>query len=337
MSDLRSLYADLNSLLTTDDAMLIETMQRISHPDADWHWSDPVGHCPDSHTSLERFFQPLRSAFGHLHRRPELFISGDSRVHPGETWVSGFGHFVGNMRAPLFGLQPHHHLVFLRYGEFYRLVDGKIAEARIIVDWVDLMRQLGCMPLPMELGTEMLFPGPASHDGIRLTDGPGSQDNATVLLVEAMLGDLKAFDPDTFDSAGQSGEGGYWHRDMLWYGPGGIGSNLSYEGFQKDHRIPFLTAFPDRVGGQHYARFGDGPYACSSGWPSIDATHGGDYLGVPATNRAITMRVMDWWRAEDGQLIENWVLIDFIHLFDQLGVDLFERGRQRQLGGASLV
>ena len=35
---------------------------------------------------------------------------------------------------------------------------------------------------------------------------------------------------------------------MFWYGPAGIGSNYTYPGFDVDHRIPFLTAFPDRRG-----------------------------------------------------------------------------------------
>ena len=105
--------------------------------------------------------------------------------------------------------------------------------------------------------------------------------------------------------------------------PAGIGSNFTYAGFQKDHRIPFLTGFPDRIGGNHYARFGDGNYVCSGGWPSINATHGGLYLGVAATDRKITQRVMDFWRCADGQIMENWVFIDMPDLFLQMGVDLF--------------
>jgi predicted ester cyclase len=109
---------------------------------------------------------------------------------------------------------------------------------------------------------------------------------------------------------------------MLWYGPAGIGSSLTYAGFQKDHRIAFLTGFPDRKGGNHFARFGEGDYVCSGGWPSMTATHLGRYLGVPATGRSITMRVMDFWRCADGGIMENWVFIDMPELFLQLGVDL---------------
>lgn len=330
MNTLEALYGGLNDLVTVPDSELETRLESLSHPDAEWHLSDPIGLCAGNDAVAGQLLVPLRQALGHLHRRPELFISGESRVNDGGSWIAGFGHWVGNLTGPLLGLQPHDHLVFLRYGEFYRVRDGRIAEARIIIDWVDLMRQLGCLPLPGELGTEMLFPAPASHDGIRLAGSDRDESNKTVELVEAMIGDLKAFDPETFDSSGQTGKDGYWHQNMLWYGPGGIGANLSYTGFQKDHRIPFLTAFPDRVGGNHYARFGDGPYACSSGWPSIHATHKGDYLGVAATGTSITMRVMDWWRSENGQLIENWVLIDFIDLFGQMGVDLFQRARELQ-------
>lgn len=222
MNTLETLYRGLNDLVTVADSELEARLERLSHPDAEWHLSDPIGLCAGNDAVAGQLLTPLRQALGHLHRRPELFISGESRVNDGDSWIAGFGHWVGNLTGPLLGLQPHDHLVFLRYGEFYRVREG--------------------------------------------------------------------------------------------------------------HRIPFLTAFPDRVGGNHYARFGDGPYACSSGWPSIHATHKGDYLGVKATGNLITMRVMDWWRAEDGQLIENWVLIDFVDLFSRMGVGLFARARQQQAG-----
>ena len=46
-------------------------------------------------------------------------------------------------------------------------------------------------------------------------------------------------------------------------------------------------------------------------------------MGLPATDRAITMRVMDFWSAENGKLVENWVMIDVFNLLNQLGVDIF--------------
>jgi hypothetical protein len=104
---------------------------------------------------------------------------------------------------------------------------------------------------------------------------------------------------------------------------GGIGSNRGIPNYRRCHQIPFLTAFPDRVGGNHRARFADGNYVASTGWPSVSATFAGDYLGVKAPNRRIGMRVMDWWRVDGGRLKENWVLIDIPDLLRQAGFDVF--------------
>ena len=56
-------------------------------------------------------------------------------------------------------------------------------------------------------------------------------------------------------------------------------------------------------------------------------THKGDYLGVPATGRKLTLRVMDFYRCGNGRIMENWVLLDYGDLFMQMGVDLWERAR----------
>jgi predicted ester cyclase len=141
-----------------------------------------------------------------------------------------------------------------------------------------------------------------------------------------MLGDLHEYDAETGDTPSQHGEGGWWTDDMLWWGPAGIGSNHRWEGFVADHRAPFLHAFPDRRGGNHYARLGDGAYSAVSGWPSMTMTHRGDYLGVPATDRSLTLRVMDFYRLAGGRIAENWVMLDLVDLFHQMGVDVLADG-----------
>ncbi len=292
-------------------------------PGTVWHVAHPVNdlHGPDA--VMDGFLRPLHAALPGLIRRDELVLGNRSRVGPGD-WVATLGHYVGNFEAPLWGVRPNHKLVFLRCGEFYRLDDrGQVVEAFVLPDLLDLLRQTGRMPLPSLLGTEMLFPGPATHDGVLPLHPERSDSSAT--LVEAMLTDLRAYDPETFQSAGQTGKGGYWHEHMLWYGPGGVGANYTYAGFDRDHRVPFLTAFPDRVGGNHFARFGDGDYVCSGGWPSMTMTHKGPYLGVSSTGKAVTLRVMDFWRVQDGSIRENWVLLDLLEMFLNIGVDLLSQ------------
>ena len=290
----------------------------IAH-DAVWDVAQPVNRLTGPAEVVGGFIKPLRSALSHVERRDILFIGGQNRLHDQGRWVATMTHYVGNFSAPLWGLAPSGSMVFLRSGEFYRIDDaGRILEAKILFDLPDLMRQIRRMPIP-SLGDEITFPAPATQDG--LCPPPSGMGDAFD-VVDRMMATLGAYLPGTWTSEGQTGRGGVWASDMVWYGPGGIGSNYRWEGFVQDHRAPFLTAFPDRKGGHHFCRFGDANYAAMGGWPSIHATFAADYLGMAATGGPVTMRVMDFYRVARGRLAENWVFIDLVDLFLQGGRDL---------------
>lgn len=294
-------------------------------PDAVLRVSAPFGTYRGPDAIAEGYFGALRRAIPHVRRRDLIFMGGDNARSSGGYWVASVTHYTGTFDAPLAGIAPTGHLVFLRAGEFWRIEDGRIARGYAILDIVDLMRQAGCMTLP-GLGTEITFPAPATQDGILPMYGAGWDSLA---LMERMMADLHAYDPTTFHSRGQTGPGGVWADDMMWYGPAGIGSNARWDGFTRDHRAPFLTAFPDRRGGNHYARIGDGNFAAAGGWPSMTMTHAGPYLGVAPTGARLTLNVMDFYRCAGGKLAENWVFLDFVHLFSQMGLDLVARAAAR--------
>lgn len=327
MTDFRATsLADLRRLTAAP-----ETAPKALAGDAVWEVSAPVGRLEGAAAVRDGLLEPVRRALSSPFRRDKIFIGGQNIRAEGGQWVASVTHYVGNFTQPLFGLPPSGHLAFLRAGEFYRIgQDGRIAKAHIILDLLDLARQAGRMPLPPSPGTEMLFPAPASHDGVLPAAGDGA---ASLALVERMLAELTGFDPADFSSPAQTGEDGCWSENMLWYGPGGIGANHRWDGFVTDHRASFLTAFPDRVGGNHYCRIGDGNYAAVSGWPSMTMTHRGPYLGQPATGRKLTLRVMDFYRCAAGRIAENWVLLDYIDLFAQMGRDLI--GEAAALPGQS--
>ncbi len=71
----------------------------------------------------------------------------------------------------------------------------------------------------------------------------------------------------------------------------------------------------------------EGMYAAGGIWDWSYATHTGEYLGLAPTGISITVRDFDWWRREGDLLVENWIRIDLIDIFQQLGVDLFARMR----------
>ena len=185
--------------------------------------------------------------------------------------------------------------------------------------------QAGCWPLARPLGGFVLSPGPATRDGV----GPDGDGAASLALVEAMIAGLMRYDGMSLTSMRMID---FWHPDFWWYGPAPIGTFCGHADYERGHQGPFLAAFPDRRGGNHVCRIGQGNYVASAGWPSIRATHsGGDWLGLAPTAKPVTMRVMDFWRRDGDLLAENWVFIDIPELLLQLGVDVF--ARRRALGG----
>lgn len=300
-----------------------EAAEKHLAADCVWDIAHPVNQLVGPKEVAEKFLAPMKAALTGMERRDILFLGGTSRILEEGRWVAGITHYVGIFDEPLFGLKPSGSMVFFRSGEFYRLDDdGKIVEAKILFDMIDLMVQARRMPLP-SYGTEITFPAPSTQDGL-CPQTPYDGDAFDV--VERMGATLGKYDPETYYSEGQTGPDGVWTDNMMWYGPGGIGSNTRWEGFVKDHRAPFLDGFPDRKGGHHFCRFGDSHYAAMGGWPSIHATWAEDYLGVKATGGPITMRVMDFYRIateyKDHKLAENWVFIDLCDLFLQGGRDI---------------
>lgn len=317
-------------------------------PDAAWHVSHPLNTMTGPQAVAERFYGRLQAAFPDLERRWDLFFGGRwTNPAPGAPahvpagiagegwWVTTHGHYLGTFRQPWLGIPPTGEPATLRFGEFYRWEPqpgggGRITEARVLLDILDLARQAGRRALPPSSGLEILVPGPAPHDGLLLGPTDPASGEHSLRLTLAMFAGLAAYDGRNLDSMDMPR---YWHENMMWYGPCGIGTSRGVKGFQRHHQAPFLHAFPDRsspaLGPRgHRARLAEGPFVGSTGWPSVRATFTGDYLGVPATGRPIGMRVMDWWRHDGSKLTENWVLIDLPELMLQMGVDLMDRIRR---------
>lgn len=319
--------AALNAIHELPGAGFEAACRELLAPDCLWMASHPVNELVGPDAVAAGFFAPLLAAMPDLERRTDLFFGGhwEGLVCGGEGyWVTCSGHYLGSFRSDLFGIPATGEPAWLRFGEFYRIVDGRIAEARVLLDIVDLARQAGRPVLPPSSGLELLVPGPRTQDGLLHGDSDPALGQSCLSLVMEMIAGLGRYDQSDLESMGMAR---FWHPDMMWYGPCGIGTARAIAGFERHHQKPFLTALPDRKGGNHRARFGEGNYAASTGWPSIHATHRGPYLGVPASNKPVTMRVMDWWRATDGLLVENWVLLDLPHFFLQMDVDILARVR----------
>ena len=268
---------------------------------------------------------PLQTAMPDLERRDTLVMAGRSPL--GSDWVGCCGYYTGTFDAPFLDIPATGHQASLRFHEFYQFEGGKVIEFQALWDIPELMIQSGAWPMVPSLGREWHVPGPATQDGLSIGLHDEARSHASWQLVSNMLAGL-----------GNFAEGGveamqldkYWHPKFSWYGPAGIGTARGLTGFRNWHQIPFLNGMPDRVGTLGKGNlFGDGDFVGFTAWPGMNMTIDGDgFLGIPPVNKRITMRSLDFWRCENGLIRENWVLVDLLDVYNQIGVDVLARMRE---------
>lgn len=288
-------------------------------PEAPWHVSHPLNTIAGRDLE-ERLWGPLFTGLDGIAAELHLLFAGTWRDR---SFVTVAGLLHGDFTRAWLGIPATEGPAALRFGAFHDVTDGTIGETRLLFDIVDFAHRAGVDLLPVGRYDHSSVTGPTTGDGVATAyQGSGAE---ALALVESMAFDgLLRYDGRSLESMGMER---FWDvGGMRWYGPGGIGTTLGLVGFQKHHQIPFLRAIPDRGGIEHYARFGEAGYVASGGWPSLKGTWQGDYLGFEADGRPITMRVMDWWRVENGRLVENWVLVDLLEFLVQIGRDRFPGG-----------
>ena len=331
----------LRLLAESTQATLMSNLSNIYHPDAQWRGSHPWNDVAGVDAIANEVWAPLLHSFPDLERRDDIVIGGEFE---GRTYVGMVGHLCGSFRREWRGIPATDQVVYWRYGEFHQVVDGKIIQSTVLLDVLDFIRQVGFWPIAPSLGQEGMWAGPLAGDGIVLAPQKPEESATSLKLTLDMQASLGAYNDDL--GLGRDGllnmrQKRYWHPKMMWYGPSGIGTTRGLAGFVDLHQLPFRNAFPrnpDRQqvqglgkhGGSHYVRIGDGRYSATGGWPSRHMMHqGGGWLGLGATGRAITMRVMDFYRADEGLIRENWVPIDILNVLLQLDVDVMARVRSR--------
>lgn len=284
--------------------------------DCNFNAGAPVDHCAGPDAIVQRFWQPLVHAFPDLERRTDILLGGQFKDG---DWITTTGNFVGHFQNDLYGLKASGRPHFIRYGWFDRIEGDQVVESYVLLDLTRLMIETNHWPLRPQLG-ESWSPAPATQDGIILHTADNVESAKSLKLVEAMIAGLMSYDGQSLASMGMKR---FWTPQFQWYGPGGIGSARGRADYERAHQGPFLKAFSDRIGGNHKCRIGEAAYVASTGWPSVNATHlGDDWIGIPATGRRITQRIMDYWRREGDMFVENWVFIDMVDLIAQFGIDL---------------
>ena len=301
------------ALETSDDARLKDICQTYMELDATWYGPDPINQLHGASAFVSGFWKPLQDSFTGLKRRTHVFFGGQSNgridgLGDGEMWVCGTGNFNGIFSKDYLTIPASGKEVNIRWGEFCRMQHGKIVETYFLLDLIDLMQQAGFHVLPPSRGANGIYPPPQKNDGIILDAQDEKTSQYSLDHIRKFIFDgLNHYDQADLKSMGMAD---FFHPQVKWYGPGGIGACLNFNEFETLHQQPWLKAFPDRTVQDLDALFTEGHFSGAPGWAGVIATHKGDYLGCPATGNRLSVNGLDYWKREGEVYVENWVSVN---------------------------
>lgn len=320
-----ALAAYRQAMTSVEEEVAKTALNRTLSSHANIRMCYPFGDIIGPEAFYQSCYAPLLCALPDLERRDLIVMAGTTPE--GQDWAGCMGNYMGTFVAPFLGIPPTGQLAHMRYHEFFRIEDGRVTEMQGIWDIPELMMQANAWPMAPQLGAYLCTPGPMSGDGLNVSgDGSAALDH-----VVAMLEDLcrHPANPDPKVMRLEK----YWHPRFNWYGPAGIGTARGTSGFRNWHQIPFLRAMPDRkldaMGDLMSHWISEGEYVCETGWPNMRLTLAKDgWMGIAPAGKEVLLRSLDFWRLENAQIRENWVLVDLLDLYAQVGVDVFARLRE---------
>ena len=299
------------ALNETGPGKIPELVKAATHADIVWHGPEPYNDIRGADALVDQFWQPLLRSFPGLQRETDVLLAGRYRD---QDWVSGSGYFSGVFVEDWNGIAATGEKTLIRFGEIMALEAGKIVKTYLLLDLIDVMQQGGFQLSWAAPAIEGLRPKVKFGSGVLRDEQDPAETRQTLRLVEAMLfGLVRKDQPMSL----------YWHPDMVWNSPSGVGTARSLAEFHERIHHVFLNGLSGTWDGSHNARYAEGRFAVSTGWPSLVAVHDGEFLTFPASGNTLRWRIMDFWERSDDLLVTNWVHIDMINIFKQMGVDVF--------------
>ena len=331
MSDLQAAKDAVRAMWAAVDGGKPGAVADFVSDDFLWQGFAPLPEIRGADAYVATVLAPFRQAFPDYERQVHIFLAGASNGRrdgqgDGAIWVGATGYYVGTPVTDVWGIPAHRGRKRLRWAEFWRFEDGALAQCQCLIDLIDWFEQMGRSVLPPPTGVPHVWPAPTGYDGCLM----GVQDEAeaarSMALGRGLIFDgLNAFDQSDLSSMGMAG---FFHPNIKWYGPGGIGACLSLQEFEDLHQKPWLVAFPDRAVQDLDNLIAEDRLVGGSSLPGVVGHHSGSYQGVAGTGAEVRINGIDFWLRTGDQFVENWVYVDFVHLFAQMGVDLMDQMRK---------
>jgi ketosteroid isomerase-like protein len=184
----RRYYEELD---TAAEDEINAVIRRYTSDDYHWRGMHPFHEQFSADDVASVFWRPFRRSFTSVQRRPDVFMAGLNDCDDfSSEWVCCMGHMMGLFDEDWLGIPASGKMAFLRFAEFNRIENGKIAETALFCDIIHVMQQVGLTPLPLQTGAHFVQPGPRTHAGLLYGQTDPAEGKKTLDLINQMVFDL---------------------------------------------------------------------------------------------------------------------------------------------------
>jgi len=260
--------------------------------------------------------QHFRTTFNMSEFTQMLFLGTD-------TMASTTSYGTVFWAQPLKGIPAPKHWTRFRVIDFYKARKTGPNQAHLywnfmMIDYVDLLRQNGIHMLPPASLHDGFVAPPYNEDGV---PAPLSVLTTQQQAVEARKVCWQILEQDWVGNE----PSGLWAKDVIFYGPGGIGMAEGNTQLEQYVLEPFRSAFANRTLDVQIFDC-EGSYCGATGF--IKGRLVKTWLGLHASKRNVALRFAFHWRVKGGKVVGGWAVFDIPGLFTQLGLDFFGRARE---------
>jgi steroid delta-isomerase-like uncharacterized protein len=256
---------------------------------------DCIQHEPDGSVTvgIENIKQVTMGLFNGF---PDLRIAIDDVIAEGDKVIGRFTNYFGTHQGEFAGMPPTgNEVTFIAIATF-RIANGKIAEILQRPDFLGIFEQLGVVP-PTRENYEWGTPSQVTGD-----PGDPETNKATMqyMFDEAFANRNLALIDELFAA------------DFIMHDP--VYPIIGPEGYKQSGAMYFM-GFPDlQITIEDMIAEGD---KVAIPWTQT-GTHTGEFMGIPATGRQMTMAGISIFRFADSKIVEIWASYDAMGMMQQL-------------------
>ena len=246
----------------------------------------------------ENWQKPFQKAFS------EKVCVDEGRVFEGE-WGAAFGRQEAVHTGPFMGISPTHKKVNIKYMDFWHVKNDKIVNNWVMVDFPDVMKQLGVD----------IFDG----EGWEKFDNKKNKPHNCFVDQHAIEDFIYRITEEIWENKKVENIRKYYAKDVIVRSP-----SITTFDCEKVVEATYktLNQFPDReLIGEDVISCGsiDGTYLSSHRILST-GTHLGEGIYGKPTGKKVIYRVIADCLIKDNKVIEEWIIRDEKSILNQLGI-----------------